>query len=167
MRLYIVRHGNPEPDDRPDGDTDDDFDPPLTDIGRESVEAMGQWMLDKGEVPNAILASPKLRTQETAEILREAFGLPSVDTKESLGPAQSIRKMVLKIAGDKSITRPMIVSHHETIAHGLRTLNLDPAPHLDMFAEGELRIYKIDRKDGRWKEHLRVTPGDLGLRDYY
>lgn len=124
-------------------------------------------MLDKDEVPNSILASPKLRTQETAEILRDTFGLPAVETKGSMGPEMSVRKMILKMAADKSRTRVAIVSHHESIEHGMRVLNREPWVHLDIFAQGELRILKVDRSDGTWKEHRRVMPSDLGYKDAY
>lgn len=161
MRVYVVRHSVPD-------DTDpDNQDPPLTDEGEEIAKALAQWMLDKGELPNSIYASPKLRTQRTAEILRDAFGLPDVTLKGSINSNQSIRKLVNKLATDKSVTRPLIVSHHETIEHGMRVLNLDPWVHLDSFAMGELRILKVDRDDGSWKEHRRVMPSDLGQWDHY
>ena len=165
MRLYLLRHSIPADDLDDEGNPNDD--PPLTDKGREIVEALGQWMLDKEEVPNVILASPKLRTQETAEILREAFGLPGVLTKGSLDSNMSIRKQVLKVAQDKTMTRVMMVSHHETLEHGQRVLNLDPWVHLDMFAQGELRILKVKRKSGEWEEHRRMMPSDLGFSDNY
>lgn len=163
MRLYLVRHGNPA---EPDGD-DDAPDPGLTEEGRESVAALGRWMVENDERPACIFASPALRTQETAEILRDAFGLPSVELAGSIGPAMSIRKKVLSLAADRTTKNAMLVSHHETIAHGLRALNLDPAPHLDLFAEAEMRRYRIDRESGTWKERLRVPPSDLKNRDNY
>jgi phosphohistidine phosphatase SixA len=167
VRLYLVRHGIPENSDYSGANGEAADDPGLSDKGRAIVEALAQWMLDKNEVPNAILASPTLRTQETAEILRDAFGLPNVETKGSMGPDSSIRKMVLKITQDPSYTRTMLVSHHETIAHGLRVLNLEPWAHFDQFAEGEMRIVKVKRKSGEWKEHRRIMPSDLGFRDGY
>jgi phosphohistidine phosphatase SixA len=169
MRIYLVRHSVPEtdPDDIGTKTGNPDFDPPLTDIGREYAQTLAQWMLDKDETPNIIFASPKLRTQETAEIIREAIGLSSVDTKHSIGPQMSIKKLVEKVAGDKSFTRVAIVSHHESIEHGLRVLNREPWVHLDMFAQCELRIMKVDRNKFTWDEHRRIVPSDLGGRDYY
>jgi len=163
MRVYIVRHSVPEDVDPEDADQD----PGLTDDGRAYVEALAQWMSDKDEIPSIIFASPKLRTQETAEILRDVFGLATVETKQSIGPSMSIKKLVERVAGDKAMTRVCIVSHHETIEHGLRVLNRDPAPHLDMFAMGELRIMKIGRSKFHWDEHRRVVPSELGGRDKY
>lgn len=168
MRLYLVRHGQPE-DGVGEGESDyeENPDPPITAKAEAQVADLARWMIDKDEVPNVIIASPMLRTQQTAEILRDAFGLPGIETKGSIGPNDSIRKMVVKVAQDASMTRVMMVSHHETIAHGLRVLNLEPWIHFDMFAQGELRILKVDRGDLTWKEHRRVMPSDLGHADHY
>ena len=165
MRLYLIRHSVPDADGL--DKTDPDYDPPLTDDGREYAANLAKWMLETGEIPNYLYASPKLRTQETAEIIREALGLPEVVLKGSISSNMSIKKLVEKVAGDKGQTRVAMVSHHETIAHGLRVLNLDPDPHLDMFAQCELRILKVDRKKFTWREHLRLVPSELGGTDNY
>lgn len=166
MRFYVIRHSEPDYGDDPNAPADD---PGLTEDGRAYAQALAAWMMDKDEVPNSILVSPKLRCQETAEILRDAFGMPEsmVETKASMDSDMSIRKMVLKSCADKSKTRVAIVSHHESIEHGLRVLNLEPWIHLDMLCACELRILKVSRKDGTWKEHRRVMPSDLGGKDYY
>jgi phosphohistidine phosphatase SixA len=161
VRVYLVRHSVPE-----EVDTDEqDPDPSLTDEGRDYAASLAQWMLDKDEVPNVIFASPKSRTQETAEILRDAFGLPEVVTKGSIGPNMSIKKLVEKVAGDKAMTRVMIVSHHETIASGLRVLNRPD--HADPMAQCELRVMKVKRKDVCCEEHNRILPSELGGWDRY
>lgn len=168
VKLYLVRHSVPDDIDEAGLSHDDPgFDPPLTDEGRDLAQALGEQIVQVEWVPNFILASPKLRCQETAEILRDVCGLPEVRTQESMGSSMSIRKMVLKVAQDKTFTRVMMVSHHESIEHGLRVLNLEPWIHLDMFAMAELRRFEIDRKDGTWEEHDRIMPSDLGLWDRY
>jgi phosphohistidine phosphatase SixA len=161
VRVYLVRHSVPEP---PDPD-DPAPDPGLNDEGREYVQNLAQWMLDKDEVPNVIFASPKARTQETAEILRDAFGLAEVVTKGSIGPQMSITKLLTKVANDRAMTRVMIVSHHETIGQGLRVL--DVPNHPDPLAQSELRVMKVKRKDVSWQEHCRVLPSELGGWDHY
>lgn len=163
MRFFIVRHGEPEDG----GDYEVDDDPDLTKEGRKTVEALGEWMLSKDEVPSIIYASPLSRTQETADILKDCFGSAAVKTDVSIGPHASLRGLILKCAADKSMTRVMIVSHHESIANGLRELNGDPFRHLDQMAEGELRIIKVDRDDGTWEEHRRMLPSDLNYTDHY
>lgn len=166
MRIYLVRHSVPD-DDGSIPHASPDYDPPLTDDGREYAKNLAKWMLETGEVPNYIFASPKLRTQETAEILRDAFGMPEVVLKGSISSNMSIKKLVTKVAQDKSFTRVMIVSHHETLENGIRVLNLDPTIHHDIFAQAELRIFKIDRDSLSMEEHLRVVPSELGGQDKY
>jgi phosphohistidine phosphatase len=165
MRAYLVRHSVPNYE--PDDDGAIPTDPPLTKEGRDIAKAVAQWMLENDEVPNSIMASPSLRAQETAEILRDELGLPKVQTVVSMGPEMSIRAVVQEIGQDEDATRVAIVSHHESISHGLSQLNGEPQPHEDMFAQGELRILKIKRKDGTWKEKKRVLPSDLGAFDRY
>jgi phosphohistidine phosphatase SixA len=166
VRFYVIRHSQPDYGDDPENPPED---PGLTPDGREWVSNLAQWMLETEEIPNSFLVSPKLRCQETAEILRDALGLPAsaVQTKASMDSDMSIRKMVLKACADKSMTRVAIVSHHESIEHGLRVLNLESQARPDMLAMAELRILKVDRKDGTWKDHNRVFPSDLGGRDHY
>jgi phosphohistidine phosphatase SixA len=168
VRLYVVRHSKPEPQ---EGKTDlnyPQFDPGLTDEGEDMVKALAAWMVDKDEVPNIILASPALRTQQTAQLLVEEAGIPSdVKIVDSIGPHMSIRACVLATAQDQSQTRVCIVSHHESISFGLRELNGDPWPHMDQYAQAELRIYRVKRKSGKWDEHRRMLPSDLGMLDYY
>lgn len=138
----------------------DEFDPPLTAEGRDLVEQLGEWMKANDEVPNVIYASPMNRTQETAEILRNAFGLDSVKTDITLQPMASIKGLVQRLASKDSVTRPLIVSHHETIASALR--NLDGASEkVDALAQAELRIYKAKRKNGKLEEKKRVLPSDI------
>jgi hypothetical protein len=78
-----------------------------------------------------------------------------------------VKKLVEQVAQDKSMTRVGIVSHHESIEHGLRVMNLEPWIHFDMFAQCELRIIRVKRKNLVWDEHRRVMPSDLGGRDKY
>lgn len=167
MKIWILRHGKPEDGDDGEPDYREEPDPPLSDKGKEHVGALAQWMLDTESIPNLIWSSPKLRCLETAEVVRDALGLPAVDPKPSMDSDRSIRKMMLKACGDKAVTRLLIVSHHESIEHGLRVLNRDPWVHLDMFAMAELRQYEVDRGDGTWEEHLRLLPSDLGGQDIY
>jgi phosphohistidine phosphatase SixA len=161
MRIYVIRHSVPS-----DEDYDED-DPELTKEGIAIVQSLGEWMLDKDEVPNALIASPTTRTQQTADILKDVLGLPNVVTDVGIGPHMSVRGLVTKIAGDKSRTRVAIVSHHESIEHGLRELNREPWIHMDELAQGELRILKVKRDTGKWNEHNRMLPSMLGHSDHY
>src|ERR1700677_1481821 len=102
-------------------------------------------MAEKDEIPTVLIASPKLRTQETAQAIASAiedagFAKPEIQTDVSIGPHMSIRSTLQSVASDKAMVRVGIVSHHETIAAGLRVL--DRPDHPDPWAQGEMRILK-------------------------
>jgi 2,3-bisphosphoglycerate-dependent phosphoglycerate mutase len=54
-----------------------DPDVPLSDLGREQSQALGQWFgaLPPSEQPEVVLVSPYIRTRETAELIARAAGL--------------------------------------------------------------------------------------------
>lgn len=162
MRIHLVRHSVPDltPDD--DGKVPDD--PSLSDEGRDIVKRLAKKLSSDDNIPSAIYASPSARTQETAEILRDILGLDDVKTVDSIGPNQSIRGLVQKLA-KQGVKNPMIVSHHESIHAGLRTLSIPDEPdltiHADPLAKGEMRTVRMKRKNGKWKECCRIMPSDL------
>jgi phosphohistidine phosphatase SixA len=155
-----------------DVDEELDADPELTQEGRDQAEALGLWMADKEEIPTVLLTSPSARTQETARIIADTIGsagysAPDIVTDVGMGPHMSIKAAVERSAADKAMVRVGIVSHHESIEHGMRVLNRDPWVHLDMLAQCELRIVRINRKNAKWEEHRRIPPSDLGGNDRY
>lgn len=165
MKIFVVRHSV-----REDGpDYDDDPDPPLTPEGKKIARAVAKWMADpeNDAVPNLIITSPFQRTYETAEILADELGLSPLITEVTIGPFMSIKGLCQKLALDPEKKRVCIVSHHESIEHGLRVMNREPWQHLDMFAMGELRSYRLDRSAIQAEERFRIAPSDIGLPDYY
>lgn len=72
ITFYIVRHGQKEAV---------PFDPPITIIGEKQAEATAEYL--KNTLFKLVLASPKLRTKQTAEIIAKPHFLP-VNTDERL-----------------------------------------------------------------------------------
>lgn len=177
MRLYLIRHSIRADDGEPTSGGDPEAE--LTPEGEELARSLARWMVDKDEIPTILIVSPTVRTQETAEAIADeidkaGYVAPKLTTDVSIGPHMSIRGAVLNLAADKSMVRVAMVSHHESISSGLRELRRnrngkerEVSPHLDQFAQCELRVMKIRRKNGDWHEHRRVLPSDLGLSDYY
>jgi phosphohistidine phosphatase len=173
MRVYVIRHSIPEaPADADEkatrGTGADGFDPPLTDEGRELMQALADWMLENSELPLRMYVSPELRAQETGEVLREALGMKDdvVKVDGSIGPKSSLRGLVMQIAADEDIHRPVIVTHLETIKNGLRELN-ESEDKVDPMAQGELRVLRVKRSSGNWRERYRILPSMLGKVDHY
>jgi len=177
VRLYIVRHAQRADTGEPTYAGDPEAE--LTPEGEKQARKLGRWMADKEEIPAIIIASPAVRTQETAEAIVEeiekaGFAPPKIKTDVSMGPHMSIRGAVLNAAADKSMKRVLIVSHHESISNGLRELRRtadgkerEVSPHLDQMAMAELRIFRVRRKNGDWEEKRRLLPSDISLCDYY
>lgn len=65
ITFYLVRHGQKEAI---------PFDPPLTTVGLKQAEVTAEFL--KGIQFNEVLASPKIRTKQTAEIIAKPHGLP-------------------------------------------------------------------------------------------
>lgn len=71
MELYLLRHAHA-------GDpakwTGDDADRPLSSRGRRQADRLGRQLAEVGVKPDAIVASPRVRAAETAEIVAAAIG---------------------------------------------------------------------------------------------
>jgi phosphohistidine phosphatase SixA len=173
VRIYVIRHSIREtPDDFSEAE-EGDPDAELTPEGQDIADALGKWMADNDEIPTRIVASPTVRTSQTAErmakaIAAEGFVAPDVESDVGIGPFQSIRALVLKLGADGA-KRVAIVSHRGSIVNGLKALAVDndADANVDNPAMGELRSYDVKRKSGRWSERARVRPGDLGFSEHY
>lgn len=170
MKIYVLRHSIREPSDDFTEAEEGDPEAALTEDGEAIAESIGQWMADAEEIPSVIYASPTVRTQQTAEIIAKQFPAPpQVKSDASIGPYQSIRGLVQKLADDKSQKGVAIVSHRGSIVNGLKALNIDNGDDskVDDPAMGELRVLKVKRGSKRWEEKQRVRPSDLGGADNY
>jgi len=69
LRLILIRHAKSSWSD-PFGD---DHERVLNARGRASAEAIGVWMAEQGYVPDLVLCSDAIRTQETADLILPAL----------------------------------------------------------------------------------------------
>lgn len=135
-----------------------DDDPPLNARGRQRAELLADFLEDIDVVAgvNAIYASDKRRTQETAAPLAKRLNIP-VEIADHLD-TEGFMDEVLDEHGGKIV---LVVSHSNTIAplidelHGSK--NLPPFGPDDF---GELYIVTIPRPLGKVKT-LRLHYGDL------
>lgn len=170
MKLYIVRHSVREtPDDFGDAE-EGDPEAELTEEGEEIARSLGKWMAENEEIPSVLISSPAVRAQQTAELIAEeleeaGFAPPDIRTDVGIGPHMSIRACVLECLADESMGQVGIVSHRDSIANGLRELGDGDKP--EPMAMGEMRVLKIRRKNGKWKERQRNLPSDRGQYDSY
>lgn len=66
--LLLLRHGKSDWD----RDTGNDRERPLAKRGRKAAKAVGRFIADAGQIPDAVVTSPTVRTRETASLAAEA-----------------------------------------------------------------------------------------------
>ncbi|MHC8306875.1 phosphohistidine phosphatase SixA [Pseudomonas sp. PB3P13] len=108
MKLWVLRHGEAEPHGtRPDSVR------ALTAHGREEVLRIAAELV--GQPITAIYASPFLRAQQTADIVKEALGFaPEIRTVEWLTPdyrPQSVAEQLI------SVDYALLVSHNPLVGN--------------------------------------------------
>ena len=128
-RLWLLRHGQSQGNVARDAadvtgshviDIDvRDVDVPLSDLGHRQAEAAGRWFaaLPEGERPEIILASPYVRTRQTAELICKAGALAG-------GPGRTIIDERLREREfgifDRLTTKGIRAKHPEEAAHRTR-----------------------------------------------
>ena len=116
--LYLLRHadaGDPLAWEGPDAVR------PLTKKGRRQAERLGEFLAVAGFAPDAIVASPKVRARETAELVGAALGrLVTVDERLAWGPDLGEIEGILEAAGHPR--RVLLVGHDPALSELLGTL---------------------------------------------
>jgi phosphohistidine phosphatase len=109
MNIWIMRHGQAEPMAARDADR------ALTAQGRAEVERMAD-LFKRGDLPfSAILASPYVRAQQTADIVRQQTGFRgAVGTAPWLTPDDSPVE-VLQFLSEREESGLLLVSHQPLV----------------------------------------------------
>lgn len=113
MKLWVLRHGEAVPyGSCPDSERE------LTDHGRKEVLSSAVRLI--GQPLTAIYASPYLRAQQTAQIVREALGFePEIRTVEWLTPEVDPDKVTDQLV---SVSNVLLVSHNPLVGNLLSYL---------------------------------------------
>jgi phosphohistidine phosphatase len=113
MKLWVLRHGEAVPyGSCPDSERE------LTDHGRKEVLNSAAHLI--GQPLTAIYASPYLRAQQTAQIVREALGFePEIRTVEWLTPEVDPDKVTDQLV---SVSNVLLVSHNPLVGNLLSYL---------------------------------------------
>ncbi|MFL1526361.1 phosphohistidine phosphatase SixA [Pseudomonas sp. O230] len=108
MKLWVLRHGEAEPfGSRPDPER------ALTAHGREEALRSAAELI--GQPITAIYASPYLRAQQTAELVREALGFqPDIRTVEWLTPDNRPQAVAEQLV---SVDYALLVSHNPLVGN--------------------------------------------------
>ena len=124
ITLLLMRHGKSDWT----AGAASDFDRPLNKRGRKASARMGNWLLDNKLQPNKVIASPALRSRDTARIVAETIGLP--DDKLILdarlyhaGVAQHLAVLQECAAADTPL---LLVGHNPGLEELLDALCMNP-----------------------------------------
>ncbi|MBB4815223.1 phosphohistidine phosphatase SixA [Pseudomonas rhodesiae] len=107
MKLWILRHGEAEAHARTDAERN------LTERGRAEVLRSAAHLI--GQPLNAIIASPYVRAQQTARLVREALGfVPDIRTVPWLTPEGSPEQVLAHLEAEDNV---LLVSHQPLVGN--------------------------------------------------
>lgn len=115
MRLYFMRHGDAV------NMADSDHARPLSKAGIQETRAMGALLARMGIQPAHIYTSPRMRAQETAQIVADLLHLP-VETREELNFDFDLAALGRLIEGMPEDTELFFVGHNPSMSDVLRGL---------------------------------------------
>ena len=107
MKLWVLRHGEAESHAPSDAQRN------LTERGREEVLHSAAHLI--GQPISAIIASPYVRAQQTAQLVREALGfVPEIRTVSRLKPDGNPLQVLEKLDTDDNV---LLVSHQPLVGN--------------------------------------------------
>lgn len=114
MKLWVLRHGEAEPH----GSKPHDSERELTANGRKEVLSVAANLV--GQPLTAIYASPYMRAQQTAQLVRETLGFePEIRIVEWLTPDTDPDKVAEQLV---SVSEALLVSHNPLVGNLLSYL---------------------------------------------
>ena len=124
LTLILMRHAKSAWDDP----SQDDFDRPLNGRGRQSAVAIGQWLLDRGYLPDEVIVSGARRTVETWS--RMAHGFPETTAMQS-NPALYLASAdtILGVVKTAVVPTIMVIAHNPGIGQFARNIASAPNTH--------------------------------------
>ena len=163
--VFFLRHGksgweNPDLN---------DFQRPLTERGRHDVPIIGQYMAEKGYIPDKVMCSTAVRTQETWELLEPTLPDQERELRYSNRLYLAVPEQVINqvLATDDSCNDLLVIGHNP----GMQQASMDFSnsrsnSHFrrieDVFPSAGLAVLRFDRQS--WSD---IHPGMGELIDFY
>lgn len=143
-----------------------DFERPLSDKGQSSSKIVAKYLRLIGVRPDKIIASPAVRTKQTAESIASQYGIDKIDFLESLyngnqNPSRDANLIHLVVVKNtkKSADILMIVGHNDDLTNFARYLSADGVPSMKKWAIAVLAV-------PGWVDWKNIVPGTLSLVYY-
>jgi phosphohistidine phosphatase len=151
--LYLLRHLKSSWDD----DTLADRDRPLAPRGRKAGKRMARHLRAAGVAPELVLCSPSVRTRQTLEAVRPAFGDPEVRFPPELYAASEEELLdVLHVVGP-AVGSVLVIAHNPGLEDLAATLS---GTVQEKFPTGALATLAFD---GHWAS---LAPGSCELAGF-
>jgi len=129
--LYLLRHAKSSWDDP----TLRDEDRPLAPRGRRNAKRMGKHLAELGIEPQLVLCSPAVRTRQTLECVRRAFGsATTVEVDERLYGASRHELLERVRSLPEELATAMLIGHNPGL-HDLALALASSGPELPRLAE--------------------------------
>ena len=107
MKVWILRHGEAQAHARTDAERN------LTEHGRAEVSRSAAHLI--GQPLGAIIASPYVRAQQTAQLVRDVLGFqPEIRTVPWLTPDGDVQRVLEKLDSDDDV---LLVSHQPLVGN--------------------------------------------------
>ncbi|MEJ2364167.1 MAG: phosphohistidine phosphatase SixA [Deltaproteobacteria bacterium] len=159
MEIYLMQHG-------PNLSKDEDPEEPLSPDGKRQILKAAEAIKRMGLQFDVIIASPKKRSQQTAEIVAEAVGFPSeriVETAKvkAMTPAEETIAYLEQYNDQKSI---FIAGHLPSLAEigsNLLTSGSKATIQFERGGLGRIDVDKLPTHEGKLRWYL--TPAQLEL----
>ena len=124
----------------------EDHDRPLNKRGRAAAPVMARWLRDHGHLPDAILCSSSVRTQETVERMRDtAPDLPKpVVTPDLYHAAPAAILSAIRRLSSQAAATGMVVGHEPGMGILARTLAGEDAAKIAAFPTAAAAVFRFD-----------------------
>lgn len=126
--------------------------------GRDQLQRLAEWLDANSLIPAAIYVSPIMRTKQSGKFIADYFGMTCMELP-GLRKGDAGSPTIRKLIQNPKVRKPLLVTHDHVIMKALSDLN--GGDTVDTPACAELRILKIDRDSGAWKEKTRIMQSDL------
>ncbi|MFH0988779.1 MAG: phosphohistidine phosphatase SixA [bacterium] len=159
MHLYLLRHGDPISDSKLH-----DSERPLSALGTLQANTAGQFIQLARYPIQLIIASPLLRAQQTANVVRKVLNLADILTSEYLVPC-SDQQQLFVLLNERSEEHILVTGHEPHLSSTIALL-IDEQIHANLeMKKCSFACVEIPRPIGKGKGVLRwlVTVEQMGL----
>ena len=148
MKIILMRHGNAVP-------SGGDGTRPLSEKGRCEASAAGNFLRSINEIPDVILHSKLLRSQETAQRVEDVLGKTKLlRLHHGLKPDDSVNyfhsELLREMFNQENSNHTVMIVGHEPFMSALASLLVLRSPVRLTFNTGTILEVKCSRPENAW-----------------